>query len=145
MNNLILEILPIIETVAKRTTHSTDTQNELIQVTVLKCYDNESTVIRLHEENNLTAWLTTVIWNHYLRLLKTEPIDGKPNDTTDEDYVDMLGIVTHKLSSTERTWLNAYLKDGSYKAISRRANINRRYVSERMKSIIEKCKKLKDI
>jgi len=145
LNNLILLILPTIETVAKRTTHNTDKQNELIQIIVLKCYDNEDTVTRLHEENKLTQWITTVIWNDYLRLLKNEPVEGNTKETADEDYFDMLEIVKHKLSSTERTWLNAYIKDGSYQAISRRAKINRRYVSERMKAIVEKCKKLKDI
>lgn len=145
MNNLILEILPTIETVAKRTTHNTDKQNELIQIIVLKCYDNEDTVTRLYEENKLTQWITTVIWNDYLRLLKNEPVDVNTKETADEDYIDMLEIVKHKLNDTERVWLKAYLKEGTYKGIAKRTGIHRNYIAERMKSIVEKCKKLKDI
>ena len=143
MNKLILEILPIINTIAKRTARNFDTQNELIQSTILKCYDNESTVFRLVEEKKITAWLTTVIWNEYLLILKHEPKDVNPKDKPDEIFEDLLEQLKIRLTSTERAWIKAYIKEGSYTSISERTGIHRNYIAERIKFIIEKCKTLK--
>lgn len=70
MNKLILEILPKIEVTTRKVTRITDQQNELRQFTIIKCYEYEDVVKRLHKENKLDGWLWAVVKNEYLRICK---------------------------------------------------------------------------
>jgi DNA-directed RNA polymerase specialized sigma24 family protein len=97
----------------------------------------------LVDEKKITAWLTTVIWNEYLLILKHEPKDVNPKDKPDEIFEDLLEQLKIRLTSTERVWIKAYIKEGSYTSISERTGIHRNYIAERIKFIIEKCKTLK--
>jgi len=144
LNNLILEILPLIEKITKEVSRNADQQNELRQICILKCYDYESLVKRLHAEKRLSNWLFHVIKNDYLALIKNEVIDSSHlKDIEDVVYCDRLEEIKSLLTHSERAWLNAYIKDGNYSNIHKRTGIQAAYVSERIKCVIEKCKLLK--
>lgn len=144
MNNLILKILPDIESTVKKITRNADQQNEIVQYTVLRCYDYEETVKRLHAEGKLGGWIYTVASKKLLLIKQDSVLTSKypmPNDDTPEWF----DIEKFKplLTETEWTWLKAYMIDGGYSNISNRTGIQRKYVSQRIKNIIEKCKRLK--
>jgi len=126
-------------------TRNIDRQNELRQFAVLRCYDYSDTVKRLHIEGNLTRWLSTVIWHENLRLIdENNSIDSTGLcDIEDTVYSDRLEDLKKLLTPSERAWINAYIKDGTYKNIQRRTTIDAAYISIRIKAIIEKCKQLK--
>ena len=145
MNNLILKILPDIERFARRMSRHSDTQNELIQSTVLKCYEYESKVKQMHAEGKLNGWLFTVIRNENLKLVTTNAVEA-PKELTDIPYSDRIEELKPFLTDIEKKWLKVYVEcDGSYTKIEQRTTISRSHASKRIKSIIEKCKQLKFI
>ena len=145
MNNLILKILPDIERFARRMSRHSDTQNELIQSTVLKCYEYEFKVKQMHAEGKLNGWLFTVIRNENLKLVTTNAVEA-PKELTDVAYIDRIGELNYYLTDIERKWIKIYIEcEGSYTKIEQRTTISRSHASKRIKSIIEKCKQLKFI
>lgn len=137
--------MPSIELLAKKASRDNDTQNELIQATILKCYEYELKVKQMHAEKRLNGWLWVVIKNHNIELGKGQPM-SLFKDVADVVYTDRLGELEPFLSDVEWKWLQAYIKcDGRYSNIQSKLKISRRHASERIKSIIEKCKKLKSI
>jgi len=145
LNNLILKILPDIENFARRASRHPDTQNELIQSTVLKCYEYEFKVKQMHAEGKLNGWLFTVIRNENLKLVTSNPVDAL-RELADVGYTDRIEELKPFLTDIEKKWLKVYVEcDGSYTKIEQRTTISRSHASKRIKSIIEKCKKLKFI
>lgn len=143
MNTLIVKILPDIERAAKLVTRNRDQQNELRQYCVMECYKYEDKVKELYTSKLLRAWIHTVIKREFVRMKRN---DVQENEIESEDimYCDRIEEIKELLTHTERAWINAYIKDGSYKKIHERTGINEAYVSVRIKCIIEKCKRLKD-
>ncbi len=142
MNKLILEILPDIQETAKKISRVADQQNELTQYVILECYRYEEVVKRLHNEKRLKTWIYTAIKREHVRMKKNIPTD-QIKDAPDEPYEDLLAEFSPFLSSIEREWLKRYIQEGSYKNLERRTKIQRKYISQRIKTITEKCKKLK--
>lgn len=144
MNKLILEILPLIEKITKEVSRKTDQQNELRQICILKCYDYEELVKRLHKEKKLSGWLYCVVRSAYFDLIEDQAIDSTHlKEVSDVEYSDELAEIMSLLNQSERIWLLAYIKDGNYSNIHKRTGIQAAYVSERIKCVIEKCKLLK--
>jgi hypothetical protein len=126
-------------------TRNTDQQNELTQFIVLKCYDYESTVKRLDIEKKLEAWIYTVGRNEYL-VMKKRTIFDIPKDIADVVYSDKLEELKPFLTDMDRLWIRAYVEcNGKYSEIQKKKKIHQETASERIKSIIEKCKTLKHI
>ncbi len=145
MNNLIIEILPLIELTARKLTGRKDDQNELVQSVVLKCYEYSETVKRLHSEGKVGRWVYVVMRNDLLKMKMQEPIEIY-SEIEDIVYSDKLEELKPLLTEIERMWIRAYIEcDGSYTQIEIKKNISRQHASERIKSIIEKCKQLKRI
>jgi len=145
LNNLILEILPHIQSVAKGVTKNTDQQNELVQYTVIECYKYEPKIRLYHENKCIVGWIYFVQKREYVRMKKANII-GETKDIEDTEYSDKLEELKPFLSETERLWIRAYIEcDGNYSTIEEKKGITRQMASERIKSIIEKCKTLKHI
>jgi len=146
LNKLILEILPKIEVTARKVTRITDQQNELRQFTIIKCYEYEDVVKRLHKENKLDGWLYRVVRNEFLLMLKNEPTENK-TDAPDEEYFEFdLEKFKPYLTYAEQMWIKAYKEcGGKYAEIERQKNITKKVCRLRILAIIEKCKRLKRI
>lgn len=145
MNNLILEILPDIEKIAKKVGRLPDDQNDLVQYTVLECYKYAEIVQRLHREKRLNAWIYSTVKREYMKMVK-RPVLEMTTEIADVVYSDNLEELKQYLPEIDRLWIRAYIEcDGKYIEIQRRKGIHQETASERMKSIIEKCKKLKSI
>lgn len=145
MNELIIRILPDIERITKGVTKNRDQQNELRQYCVIECYNYENVVKRLYTEKRLNAWIRTVVNREYFRMKNNVPTDeiNESREIEDVIYSDLLEELKTMLTDIERVWLKHYLKEGSYAELHRRTGIREKYISQRIKSIIEKCKQLK--
>lgn len=146
MNKLILEILPKIEVTARKVTRITDQQNELRQFTIVKCYEYEDVVKRLHKENKLDGWLYRVVRNEFLLMLKNEPTENKTDAPDEECFEFDLEKFKPYLTYAEQMWIKAYKEcGGKYAEIERQKNITKKVCRLRILAIIEKCKQLKRI
>lgn len=63
MNNLLIKILPDIDTIVKGISKGFDDQNDLRQDLVLKIYSNKKKVKQLYKEKKLKGWLYVVARN----------------------------------------------------------------------------------
>lgn len=145
MNKLILEILPDIQDTAKKISRNTDQQNDLTQFIVLECYKYEDIVKRLYQEKRLKTWLYTATRREYLKMRKGEPTNAL-KDIPDETYVDLLEEFKPYLTQADKAWIRVYIEcGGKFAEIQRVKKIHQETASERIKYLIEKCKKLKSI
>lgn len=145
MNDLIETILPDIERITKGVTNNRDQQNELRQYCVIECYNYETVVKRLYTEKRLNAWIRTVVSREYYRMKNNVPTDEINESKEIEDVIhsDLLEELKAMLTDTERVWLKHWIKAGSHAELHRRTGIREKYISQRIKSIIKKCKQLK--
>lgn len=143
MNKLILEILPEIEATAKKIGRNVDQQNEIRQYTILRCYDYPDTVKRLHAEGKLGGWIYVTAYNCMLVMAGNQVREHK-KDIADSNYEDLLEDFKPYLTEADKAWIRVYIEcGGKYIEIERVKNIHHETASDRIKLIIEKCKKLK--
>lgn len=145
MNKLILKILPQIEKSAASLTRNPDLRNEIIQATILKCYDYQHIVKEIEDPKKLNGWIYQVAYSICMTELSKTPLN-LTIDIQDTTYIDKLEELKPFLTSSEQSWLKAYVNcKGNMSKIERLYGINRKLAKREINKIIEKCKRLKDI
>ncbi len=147
MNNLILKILPIIEKSTEVFTKDRNERHEIINTVILKCYDNKRIVKQLVESGKINGWVFIVCRNHFLDLKKghqkTSELESDLIDLNDIIFSERFEKIRTHLEHIENRWIDAYVECGCcFEEMELRFNISRQTCSRRIKSIIEKCKRL---
>lgn len=152
MNDLILQILPIIEQVAKHSTRNRDQQHEIRQELILKCYDNSAKIQQGINQGRNPANLIYV-YARNLRLdqiKKVKPVIMQIPDrpTPETEQADYDNVKTHnelmdQIKGTDRMWIELYLEcDLNKNEMHRRTGVCRETIDERLKYIFDKWKQL---
>lgn len=149
---MILQILPIIEQVAKHTTKNRDQQHEIRQELILKCYDNAHKISQGISEGRNPANLIYV----YARNLKLDQIKKAkaismklPDRIEPErepkqyDTVKTHAELMSKIKGTDRMWIELYIDCKFNKQeMNRRTGVCRETIDERLNYIFDKWKQL---
>ena len=151
MHDLIIEILPKIKEVVKVLTKDAECRNDLQQDLVLKCYENEGKIRRLHAETGLKNWLFLVGRNLIVdKKRKVQFTELKFNIVSEEveskqsDFVKTYEQMRKELSQKSRMWIDAYLKhDMNCAKMGRKMDLDPHYVWTQVDKVIKQWKHLK--
>lgn len=149
---MILQILPIIEQVAKHTTKNRDHQHEIRQELVLKCYDNSDKIARGIKEGRNPANLIYVYARNLKldQLKKSKPVLMSAPERPEEEHepkpydrIKTHSELMNQIKGTDRMWIELYI-DCNFNRLemNRRTGVCRETIDERLKYIFDKWKQL---
>ncbi len=149
MNELMIQILPLISQVVNHATKDRDESHELCQELVLKCYENESKIQELYNENKLLGWLYVVCRNHkyqeHKQKQKHNQLKQNYTHATESNHIapnikkyDELMLT---LDPVDAIWVSVYIyHDFNVSAINKATGLCRAKITTKINEIFERWK-----
>ena len=149
MHEIIISILPEIEYKVKQFDIDRDSQKDLVQTLILKCYENEKNCLKMHEQGKLLSWIFVTARNEVNYSRRKKKLLPLSVDIQDElaqvsyPNIKPMDQMIGELNEIDRMWITTYLEcKMKYLEVSRRTGIDRTCVRKRIEHILEKWKHL---